>query len=56
MIIQSYSDEFDLPDCGVTTPAVAGDVLTRCEDDADALGLEEHTKYWSGVGKMMHVM
>jgi len=55
VIIQSFSDEFDLPNRGCLAPERMGNVLTKA-DESDLLGLKEHTKYRSGVGKMMHVM
>ena len=55
VLLQSYNDEFDLPSGKYSTPAVAGSVLTKCEE-ADALNAEEQTKYRSGVGKLMHAM
>jgi hypothetical protein len=55
VILQSYRDKFKLPDRKYKTPAVAGDVLTKCEDK-DVMDPEDQTIYRSGVGKMMHVM
>ena len=55
VILQNYADEFELPNHNFPTPATAGDCLTKCEEK-DALGPVEHTKYRSGVGKMMYVM
>ena len=49
VLLQSNSDKFGLPEQSVTTPAVAGDVLMKCEE-ANALSPVEQTKYWSGVG------
>ena len=55
VILQNYTDEFDLLNRKFTTLATDGDCLTRC-NEKDALGPAEHTKYRSGVGKMMHIM
>lgn len=55
VILQSFDDEFDLPNESYNTPARAGTVLTKGEPE-DALGGQEQTKYRSGVGKMLHVM
>ena len=55
VIIQSFSEEFDLPKHGCPTPARMGNMSTKA-DESDLLGPREHTKYRSGVGKMMHVM
>ena len=55
VIIQSFSDKFDLPNRGCSTPARMGNVLTKA-DKSDLLGPKEHTRYRSGVRKMMHIM
>ena len=55
VIIQCFSDEFDLPNCECPTPARMGNVLTKA-NESDLLSPKYHTKYRSGVGKMMHVM
>jgi hypothetical protein len=48
VLIQSFSDEFDLPREEPTLPAKAGEVLS-CEDGAPTI-------YRSGVGKILHMM
>ena len=54
VILQSYTNEFELPNCKYPTPTMAGGCLTRCEVK-DALGPIENIKYRSSVGKMMRV-
>ena len=50
VIIQSFSDEFDLPNHGCPTPVRMGNVLTKA-GESDLLGPKEHAKYRSGVEK-----
>ena len=56
VLIQSYTDEFDLPE-GETpkTPATPGSVLQRGEPN-DHVSEKEQTTYRSGVGKLLHMM
>merc|ERR1712127_842330 len=55
VLIQSFDDEFDLPKQKFTTPAKAGDMLTKCEQK-DSLSPERQTEYRAAIGKAMHVM
>ena len=55
VIVQSYSDEFDLPNHTCPTPATMVNMLTKA-DKSMVVSPKEQTKYRSGVGKMMHVM
>ena len=55
VLLQSYSDEFDLPSREYLTPAAAGSVLTVVEAGKELSGTMQ-TKYRSGVGKLMHMM
>ena len=55
VLLQSFEDEFDLPNTNYNTPAVPGSVLTKCTDE-NALSSEEQTKFRSAVGKIMHMM
>ena len=50
ILIQSFSDKFDLPNHDCPTPARVGNVLTKA-DESDLLGPTEHIKYRSGVEK-----
>ena len=55
VLIQSFSDEFDLPTKDYNTPAEPKSVLRHSEDN-EVLSAEKQTKYRSGVGKLMHLM
>jgi len=55
VLLQSYSDEFELPNRNVTTPATPGTVLQKVEAGKELSG-QMQTKYRSGVGKLMHMM
>ena len=55
VILQSYTDKFELPNRKFPNLATSGDFLTKCKAK-DALGHIQHTKYRSGVSKMIHVM
>jgi hypothetical protein len=54
VMIQSFKDEFDLPDDSPHLPASPGEVLTR--DAGDPLDDEGGRTYCSDTGKLMHVM
>jgi hypothetical protein len=56
VMLQSFEDEFDMPKNGGGTvlPATAGEVLAKEEDDMCTP--DEHSKYRTGVGKMLHMM
>ena len=55
VLLQSFSDEFELPSRRYNTPAAAGTVLIP-GTEAELLNGMETTKYRSGVGKLMHMM
>jgi hypothetical protein len=56
VLMQSYVDEFDLPEGEVPrTPATPGSVLQKV-DPKDWLPDELQSKYRSGVGKLLHMM
>ena len=55
VLIQSLNDEFDLPDKSFVIPAPAGDVLVGDDEEDEFLGPEEHSRYRSGVGKLLHL-
>ena len=55
VLLQSFKDEFDLPEQMSMTPAVAGNILTK-GDTGLAVSPKEQTKYRSGIGKMIHMM
>jgi hypothetical protein len=54
VLIQSYSDEFELPTRSYKTPAQAESVLVEGEK-AKAISPAMQKKYYSGTGKTMHV-
>lgn len=53
VLLQSLKDEFNLPEEIVSTPAAAGEVLSK--DTIDTSPHEQFT-YRSGVGKLIHMM
>lgn len=55
VLLQSFSDEFEMPSRKYNTPASAGTVLIP-GTEAERLSAKEATKYRSGVGKLMHMM
>jgi hypothetical protein len=56
VILQSFEDEFELPDgLSPRTPVIAGDVLVRGEVQ-EQVKHGEQKKYCSGVGKLIHMM
>ena len=57
MLLQSFKDEFELPEKGAwTTPAAPGQVLHPATDEAERLHPESQSVYRSGVGKLLHLM
>jgi hypothetical protein len=54
VMIQSFTDEFKLPDEAPVIPAKQGDILD--EDEGDPLSAGDTTTYRSGVGKLLHMM
>ena len=55
VILQSLKDEFELPTKNYTTPAPAGDILTKAEGE-DKLDPEKQFIYRSATGKLLHLM
>ncbi len=55
VLIQSLSDKFELPNGRYTTPATAGNVLTKCKEE-DMMEAQQQITYQSGTGKLMHMM
>ena len=55
VILQSFEDEFDLPGDKPPNPAPAGSTLKPAADDSELLDPENHSKYRTGVGKLLHV-
>ena len=55
VLLQSFKDEFELPEAIFATLARAGNVLTKCALE-DAFSATDQTKYRSGVGKLLHMM
>jgi hypothetical protein len=56
VLLQSFTDEFDLPDGNCSnTPAVPGDVL-RKGNPGDEVPAALQATYRSGVGKLLHMM
>ena len=54
VLLQSFEDEFDLPDGAVPkTPAVPGEVLVKSDATIDE---RTYKRYRSGVGKLLHLM
>ena len=56
MLLQSYSDEFNLKGKCHNTPAVPGTVLKKPAEDANVLNREDQTILRSGIGKLMYHM
>jgi len=55
ILLQSYTDEFELPMKEYSTPAIPGSVLPAVENGKELPGARQ-TKYHSGIGKLMHMM
>jgi hypothetical protein len=56
VMLQSFTDEFELPEGPVpNTPATPGDALVRAKPE-DCVSDEQQFKYRSGVGKLLHMM
>ena len=56
VLLQSYKDEFNLPEGQMSSyPATAGSVLTK-GDMTNKLTQKEQTKYRSGVGKLLNMI
>jgi hypothetical protein len=54
-LLQSLVDEFDLPETIPVIPASAGETLQN-DEDVELLDAEGHSKYRSGVGRLLHLV
>jgi hypothetical protein len=54
VMIQSFMEEFDLPDVTPFLPATPGEVLTT--EDGDPVGIKEAAIHRKGTGKVLHMM
>eukprot|EP00957_Ditylum_brightwellii_P007110 539753-Ditylum_brightwellii.AAC.1 len=56
ILLQSYEDKFGRNEHGLMphTPVEAGSVLEK-EESKKTLGQQEHNKYQTGVGKLLHM-
>jgi Reverse transcriptase (RNA-dependent DNA polymerase) len=55
VLLQSLIDEFELPARDYTIPAPAGEVLNPDDPGDEMLDPGGHSKYRSGVGKLLHL-
>jgi hypothetical protein len=56
VLLQSFTDEFDLPDEKASSiPAEGGQILMPCKEE-DALDDKRQAIYRTGVGKLLHMM
>ena len=55
VLLQSFTDEFDLPIPSYKTPGEPGKVLEAC-DEGQQISDHEQSKYRSAVGKLLHMM
>ena len=57
VLLQSFEDEFEMEETGreAITPAVAGSVLNPDVPAEEVISKEEHSKYRTGTGKLLHV-
>ena len=57
VLLQSFEDEFEMEETRkeIFTPAVAGLVLNSDVSDEELISKEEHLKYRTGTGKLLHV-
>ena len=55
VLLQSFKDEFELPDKTYQTPAESKQVLQHTDDD-ELLDDKYQSEYRSGVGKLLHLM
>ena len=55
VLMQSFKDEFDLPDTKHRTPAIPGSVLRKPEDH-EIVSPTDKSKYRAGVRKLLHMM
>jgi hypothetical protein len=54
-LVQSLTDEFELPAREYTIPSPAGEVLSPDDPGDESLNPGEQSKYRSGVGKLLHL-
>jgi hypothetical protein len=54
VLLQSFVDEFKLPKSNPVTPAAAGETL-HADEEVKLLDDAGHSKYQSGVGKLLHL-
>ena len=54
VLLQSFEDEFELPETVYDTPAGPGTVLTECREE-DQVDAEMQAYYRTGVGKLLYV-
>ena len=55
VLIQSFWDEFELPNEEYSTPAAPNKTLQKKSDES-TLSSVDQTTYQSGVGKLLHLM
>ena len=55
VLLQSYTDEFQLPASEYTSPGEPGKVLSKADED-QALDKQSQSKFRPGVGKLLHMM
>ena len=55
MLLQSFQDEFELPNDKFTTPVAPGSVLTAGNEE-DHIDVHRQSKYRTGTGKLLHMM
>ena len=57
VLLQSFEDEFKMEETGreVFTPAVTGSVLNSDVPAEEVISNEDHSKYRTGTGKLLHV-
>jgi hypothetical protein len=57
VLLQSFTDEFELPGGGVPmTPAVPGRVLQRGDETSSNVEPDKRTLFRKGTGKLIHMM
>ncbi len=54
VIVQSFSDKFDMPKKRANIPAIAGNILTTTPD-RPSLVREKKTYFRLSIGKLIHV-
>jgi hypothetical protein len=54
VMVQSFADEFDLPDDAPQLPAPAAEIFIR--NAIEPVHAPDGTKYRSGTGKLVHMM